>query len=479
MIQKYRLHTGIQKITKSNGIDIIRTVRLANILADYSAYDEYPATKEVLKDILTKGYGQKISDEYNKSGNGALNEIEKLKQEYQKSTTFKKDVVSYVFDSICYGLGLKSLVKEPMSNGFDAYANTSDNILDKLPEMLAELKTEYQDSLNKLITKPKDIIWDAPAYFSAQADNQLYLIEGKIQVINKQLGINDNNWCLNMKKTLDSHKQKKINTVREVLDSKKAEFTVLLNKALVNPASSYISKSGHFAEDKASEIEKLETEIKGLYSQMYQKYDNWCENEKIRILSPYIVSDSNRMRQILLKIAMPVAMFCGFGYYGGTYAVSSDSIDAYEQRMSDADNLLNNGDYGKAIAGFMQASGKYDGSFRTGAYKSDALSKADDCFDNLQSHVSNLLDKKQYADVLSLFATIPVDYLSANQDKSGWIEKTKLDMQDAVSGEIDQLANMISANGGHLSEESKKYLEQLLAVSPDNYWLNLIKTKEK
>ena len=38
---------------------------------------------------------------------------------------------------------------------------------------------------------------------------------------------------------------------------------------------------------------------------------------------------------------------------------------------------------------------------------------------------------------------------------------------------------MIASNGGKMTEDGKKYLDQLLAVSPDNYWLNLIKAKEK
>ena len=58
--------------------------------------------------------------------------------------------------------------------------------------------------------------------------------------------------------------------------------------------------SGHYASDKLSDIEKLESEIKGLYGEMGVKYDDWCKIEKNRILSPYVVSDSSRLRQMLL-----------------------------------------------------------------------------------------------------------------------------------------------------------------------------------
>lgn len=102
MNKKYQLHTGIKDIIQTNGTEPIRTVQLANILADYSAYDEYPATKVVLKDVLTTGYGQRIYNTFNESGKNYLAEIEMIKQDYSKKSKFKKDVVNYVFDSICY-----------------------------------------------------------------------------------------------------------------------------------------------------------------------------------------------------------------------------------------------------------------------------------------------------------------------------------------------------------------------------------------
>ena len=480
MEKKYQLHTGLKVIIQTNGTESLRTIQLANILADYSAYEDYPATKIILKDVLTSGCGQRIYDAFNKSEKNSLAEIEKIRQDYSKNTKYKKDVVNYVFDSICYGLGLKTSVKEPSSNSFDPYINESDDILDKLPEMLAELKKEYEDALKSLLVKPKDIIWDVAAYYPASAENQLYQIEGKIHVISRQLGIKDNNWCKNMKEmTLSSHRKKKLNSVREVLDSKKTEFTNLLNTALVKPSSSYISKSGHYAVDRLSDIEKLESEIIRLYVEMEIKYDGWCDKEKSRILSPYVVSDSDRFRQMLLKIAMPAVMFCGVAYYGGTYATSTDDINAYEQRMETAESYFANGDYGKAIAGFMQASNHYDGSFRTSSYKDGAMSHADACFEGMQYKVASLSEAKQYEQVLSLMKSIPTEYLSANQDKSDWIEKTKIDLQNTVAEDIDQLADKIAYNGGMLTEDDKVYLNQLLAVSPDNYWLNLIKAKEK
>ena len=80
MDKKYQLHIGIKDIVQTNGVETIRTVLLANILADYSAFDEYPATKVILKDVLTNGFGQRIYDAFKKSGNSSLAEIERIRK---------------------------------------------------------------------------------------------------------------------------------------------------------------------------------------------------------------------------------------------------------------------------------------------------------------------------------------------------------------------------------------------------------------
>jgi len=37
----------------------------------------------------------------------------------------------------------------------------------------------------------------------------------------------------------------------------------------------------------------------------------------------------------------------------------------------------------------------------------------------------------------------------------------------------------VSANNGKLNEDGKKLLEELLELSPDDYWLKFIKNKEQ
>lgn len=479
MQTNYKLHAGLKEVIDIQGADILCSAQLYNILADYAAYEEYPSTKVVFKDIVTRGYNTDIYNIYKTNASNPQSKINGLKAKFKKSSKYKEDIIDYVFDSICFALGLISTIKEPTSKGLDPYIKDTDSILDKLPKMLADLKVEYNKALQSLIVKPKDLIWDATAYYPASAENQLYLISGKIKVIANQLGTNDYEQCLQSKqKVLNQNKNLKIGAVEEYLQSKKNEYCELLKKSLVIPGSRYISKPAYFDTAKLVEITKAEELIVCLYKEKEQAYDQWCENEKQRILAPYCVSSEKKARQILLKIALPAAILCGSGYYGESYLSSSDSIERYEQQISKASAFEESSEYSKAIETYMMAANGYDGSFNSGGYVAKANNKADLCFDKIKDIVTQQVEGKKYRKVLSLLSTLPENYLYGDQKRQDWVDKIKIEMSNSVEAEIDNLANQISASGGKLDENSRELLEDLLAVSPDNYWLRFIKNKK-
>ena len=56
MSKGQKLNIAIQTILKQYGVDFMATVKLANVLLDYRAFEEYPSTKPILRDILNKGF---------------------------------------------------------------------------------------------------------------------------------------------------------------------------------------------------------------------------------------------------------------------------------------------------------------------------------------------------------------------------------------------------------------------------------------
>ncbi|QIU97120.1 hypothetical protein [Bacteroides faecium] len=86
---------------------------------------------------------------------------------------------------------------DPHSNklNISTEKTSKDNILDTLEKQLNSLKQQYIDILKKQIIIPKRKTYKISGYFTAEVLNELYLIENKIAIINKELGKDDHTWC--------------------------------------------------------------------------------------------------------------------------------------------------------------------------------------------------------------------------------------------------------------------------------------------
>ena len=59
------------------------------------------------------------------------------------------------------------------------------------------------------------------------------------------------------------------------------------------------------------------------------------------------------------------------------------------------------------------------------------------------------------------------------------VTESQAKLASAITNVTNALLTNISSNGGKLDSEGKKMLDEALLVSPNNYWLNFIKNKEK
>ena len=55
-----KLHEALRKVIRHFGVNVIEAKRLMSFLADYRAFDDYPAVKEVMRAIATGDSGKKI-----------------------------------------------------------------------------------------------------------------------------------------------------------------------------------------------------------------------------------------------------------------------------------------------------------------------------------------------------------------------------------------------------------------------------------
>lgn len=94
------LHKALQHIIQTEGQNILKETRLVNILDDFNAYQDIPASKYILRAIIAEGYTNKLL---------ALgkwdNRAEILSQKFSAMTGFIPESVSVIFQSIAFGLG--------------------------------------------------------------------------------------------------------------------------------------------------------------------------------------------------------------------------------------------------------------------------------------------------------------------------------------------------------------------------------------
>ena len=101
-------------------MSIIEDKRIMSFLADYKAFDDFPAVKQVMKTVAEDGYGKELcrlaADE---SDAEYVRYAAKLKNTLAADKNFKKEFADYVVDSISLALGLTSSLTEPGDHGFD------------------------------------------------------------------------------------------------------------------------------------------------------------------------------------------------------------------------------------------------------------------------------------------------------------------------------------------------------------------------
>ena len=98
-----KLHIALKSVIDTDGVDIINEVRLVNILDDLKAFESIPASKYILRAIITDGYARKLYTIGSWNANA-----QKLIQQFSNTTGFQPDYVYRIFQSIAFALNFIS-----------------------------------------------------------------------------------------------------------------------------------------------------------------------------------------------------------------------------------------------------------------------------------------------------------------------------------------------------------------------------------
>lgn len=102
------LYIALHNIVKQYGESHLNDGNLINMLSDFKAFEKYPATKIILREIINNKYSQQLTriSVWNL-------QAEKLVSEFVSKTGFQRSLSNYVFQSIAYSLGWVKTVSVP------------------------------------------------------------------------------------------------------------------------------------------------------------------------------------------------------------------------------------------------------------------------------------------------------------------------------------------------------------------------------
>ena len=115
-----KLHEALRKVIRHFGVNVIEEKRLMSFLADYRAFDDYPAVKEVMRAIATGDSGKKICLAADGSDEEFLRIASEIKEKLVSERSFKEEFARYAVDSVSFALGIVSSVSEPSDHGYEA-----------------------------------------------------------------------------------------------------------------------------------------------------------------------------------------------------------------------------------------------------------------------------------------------------------------------------------------------------------------------
>ena len=128
-----KFHEALRRAVRQFGINVLQEHRLMSVLADYKAFDDYPAVKEVMNTVSSEGHGKELWRlAMDGSDAECLRYAEDLKKSLERNSSFREEFAEYAAESFAFALGLRTSVNEPTDHGFEAVRRKNE------PERAAE-----------------------------------------------------------------------------------------------------------------------------------------------------------------------------------------------------------------------------------------------------------------------------------------------------------------------------------------------------
>lgn len=155
---------------------------------------------------------------------------------------------------------------------------------------------------------------------------------------------------------------------------------------------------------------------------------------------------------------------------------ASAEREKFDSMVFTGNSLMSTGDYDNALESYKEAYNGYN-AMNSDSYKENALEKIEDLVDKLikdgETNNKSLIQANS--------ALESALQLNLNDKDKERLKNKKEELDNIISGRLDNgrntLITSLSANKGKLDNGGKQLLDNLLELSPNDYWLNFIKKK--
>lgn len=139
------LHKALRNIITTEGQEILNDLRLVNILDDFNAYQDIPASKYIIRAIIADGYTSKLLKIGKWDNNAQL-----LTNKFCASTGFNEESAWNIFQSVAFGLDWISIYT-PMQSKTGSKSNNGASILISNSEFSCMTQLQQESYISGLI----------------------------------------------------------------------------------------------------------------------------------------------------------------------------------------------------------------------------------------------------------------------------------------------------------------------------------------
>lgn len=351
-------------------------------------------------------------------------------------------------------------------------------------KVLAELdnvKLEYQQLLKDSLVVETDCLGLVSAYYNTDKQGEIVVLEHKMSSYAKELGVPSDieDWIKSEKKLLvdqnSTSSDKMHSTARKILAEDGIAYSESIKKLIVSGKKS--KKAFDDTTEQISLAERINRafEIIGDPQRVDVKKD--VANAKTAVKKYRII------RFALITLICVIVGFLAVIFISDKveYNKHRSEINAFENSISEGDNMLANGNAIEALYIYLNAEKGYTADYRTDYYKAIAQEK--------QNNASQIIFTKDSTKIDSLLyigkckeAKLQYDSLSAiglTIDLSRYSKSFQEKLENNVIEQRELILKDISNKKGKASQQNCEEIDDLLYCMPDDYYLNLIKSKMK